>query len=128
MGLKRSFLKLFLLSTGLFCVSIPPVSADQLLEVYTARLGSEDHFNSRGQRLRNAAAIIRQDRANFHKFGVRDREDTSDDFFSSKRNRAVLERMLRRGHASPSTLRRIVNGTPRIRVKVYRNHIDVFVN
>lgn len=107
---------------------VDKVAARELIEIYHAKLGSDDHFNSRGQRLTNAAAIIRQDRANYHKFGVRDRGDTGDVYFSSKQNRATLERMLRRGRASRSTLRRIVNGRPRITVKVYRHSIDVFVN
>lgn len=104
------------------------LQAGELLEIYHARLGTDDHFNSRGQRLTSAAAIIRQDRANYHKFGIRDRGDTGDEFFASKSNRAILERMLRRGSASRATLRRIINGTPRITVKIYRDHIDVFVN
>jgi hypothetical protein len=63
-------------------------------ETYYARLSGADHFNSRGQRLKSAAAIIRQDRANYHRFNVRDDEDTGDSYFSSKSNRAALERML----------------------------------
>ncbi len=123
------FAPFFICFSLIFAASgtVSPVKADELLEIYHARLGTDDHFNSRGQRLTNAAAIIRQDRANFHKFGVRDRGDTSDEFFSSKSNRAILERMLRNGSASRSTLRRIVNGTPRITVKIYRHYINVFV-
>ena len=32
----------------------------------------QDHLNSNEQRLKTAAAITRQDRANFHRFGLRD--------------------------------------------------------
>ena len=52
--------------------------ADELKETYVARLSAKDHFNSSGGRLDSAAAIIRQDRANFHKFGRRDAEDELD--------------------------------------------------
>jgi hypothetical protein len=43
----------------------PTIShAQQLIGSYVALLSETDHFNSNGQRLTSAAAIIRQDRAN----------------------------------------------------------------
>lgn len=111
----------------IFCFSAP-VKADNLLEVYHAHLGMDDHYNSRGQRLGNAAAIIRQDRANYHRFGVRQAGDTGDEFFSSKRNRAILEGMLRRGNAPRWVLNRIVNGTPTVTVRIYPDYITVVVD
>jgi hypothetical protein len=87
-------------------------------ETYVARLGPADHFNSNGVRLTSASAIIRQDRANFHEFGVRDAEDESDRFFASKANRALMERYLEAGTASRSALAAIVNGQPLIVVTV----------
>ncbi|MEM7775905.1 MAG: hypothetical protein AAF732_09875 [Pseudomonadota bacterium] len=98
-----------------------PAHAQTLIESYVAHLSERDHFNSRGDRLRSAAAIIRQDRANFHRFGLRDPSDESDGFFSLKSNRGRLERLLRRGRAAPGVVNRIVNGTPFIRVNVYRS-------
>src|SRR5256886_13583841 len=56
--------------------------AQQQVESYVAFLSEADHFNSSGERLRTAAAIIRQDRANFHRFGRRDQADESDSFFA----------------------------------------------
>jgi hypothetical protein len=99
-----------------------PVSthAQELIESYTALLSEADHFNSSGQRLTSAAAIIRQDRANYYRYGVRDADDEGDQFFADEGNRAVLEQMLDRGRADPGVLSRIVNGTPRIRVDIYR--------
>ena len=97
-----------------------PSRAQQLIGSYVARLSEADHFNSQGQRLTSAAAIIRQDRANFHRFGIRDPEDEDDTFFSDEGNRAVLEQMLERGRADPGVISRIVNGTPLIRVDIYR--------
>lgn len=109
-----------------------PATAQELIATYTARLSSQDHFNSSGARLRNAAAIIRQDRANFHRFGVRDPQDQWDGFFASKANRARLERMLNRGSSTRKVRSRIVNGTPVIRVEIYGygnrgSHIEVWV-
>lgn len=61
---------------------LSPLSyAEEPLDSYTARLSSEDHFNSDGSRLKSAADIIRQDRANYHKFKIRDAEDQGDSFF-----------------------------------------------
>lgn len=100
--------------------------AQQLIGSYVALLSAADHFNSNGQRLTSAAAIIRQDRANFHRFGVRDPQDEGDAFFADEGNRAALEQMLERGRADPGVAR-IVNGTPLIRVEIYRAASGPFI-
>lgn len=94
--------------------------AQVLIESYTALLSEADHFNSSGMRLTTAAAIIRQDRANFHRFGLRDRIDDSDRYFADAGNRATLERLLERGQASPYVINRIVQTVVTIRVDIYR--------
>jgi hypothetical protein len=104
------------------------VAQGQPLETYYAELGRWDHFNSNGERLRSAAAIIRQDRANYHKFHRRDMGDQGDVFFRSAENRARLESMLNRGHADPDVVDRIVNSTPIIRVDVYEDYVEVTVD
>lgn len=107
------------------------VLASDYLCSYQARISSDDKFNSSGnyiatQYSRNVvAAIIRQERANFYKFGVRDDEDQGDCVFASKENRARLERWLASGQISANTIRRIVDGTPLIYVDVYRNRVSV---
>jgi hypothetical protein len=120
----------------LFCLALAlvlvgPTAACDLRESYKARLGPTDHFNSNGVRLTSAAAIIRQDRANYHQFGRRDPEDESDRFFASIENRAILERMLENGQSAPGVLADIVNGTPLVEVQVCRgnrgDYINVFV-
>ena len=100
-------------------IAAPQAAAQELIASYTAHLSSRDHFNSRGIRLRNAAAIIRQDRANFHRFGLRDPDDEWDSFFGSKANRARMESMLNNGTSDPGVRSRIVNGTPIVRVEIY---------
>jgi hypothetical protein len=80
-----------------------------------------------GNGLTSAAAIIRQDRANVHRYGKRDLDDENDTFFADEGNRAVLEQMLDRGRADPGVLSRIVNGTPRLRVDIYRGVDGPFV-
>jgi hypothetical protein len=101
--------------------------AQQVIASYVARLSAADHFNSNGERLTSAAAIIRQDRANFHRFGVRDPEDESDPFFADQDNRAALEQMLERGRAAPGVIDRVVNGTPLVRVEIHRSSSGPFI-
>jgi len=101
--------------------------AQQVIASYVARLSAADHFNSNGERLTSAASIIRQDRANFHRFGVRDPEDESDPFFADQDNRAALEQMLERGRAAPGVIDRVVNGTPLVRVEVHRSSSGPFI-
>lgn len=104
------------------------VAQEQPLETYYAELGRWDHFNSNGERLRSAAAIIRQDRANYHKFHRRDVGDQGDHFFDDAGNRARMEAMLAAGRADPGVIDRIINSTPIIRVDVYRDSIEVTVD
>lgn len=124
----RSFAAGALLSALLMFPSFSPASqAGDLVDTYVARLSDRDHRNSRGDRLTDVAAIIRQDRANFYKYDRRDSEDEGDGFFGKEKNRAVLERLLNRGYCSPSARRAILNGDPLIKVSVYTDHITVSV-
>jgi hypothetical protein len=120
---------LFLLLFLVFLAGLAPAQNDvgQPIESYVARLSARDHFNSNGQRLTSAAAIIRQDRANYYVYGIRDPEDEADSFFESKENRALLENLLDHGRSTPAAIERVVNGTPLIRVEVYRNFINVTI-
>jgi hypothetical protein len=119
---------LMLMLVGCMTFNSQLAQAQQLLETYQAFLSERDHFNSTGQRLTAAAAIIRQDRANFHRFNLRDPGDQDDVFFADMDNRAALERLLERGTAEPGVLSRIVNGTALIRVQVFRGPNGPFVN
>jgi hypothetical protein len=102
--------------------------ADELIESYVTRLGANDHFNSNGERLTSPAMIIRQDRANFHKFGRRDPEDESDGFFRDVHSREILQKLLERGHTPKEVYRAIVNGQPLVRVNVYQAKGGDYVN
>ncbi len=99
----------------------------RFIESYTARLSARDHFNSNGERLRAPAAVIRQDRANFYVYGLRDDEDQADSFFSVKVNRARLEQMLENGRTTPDAAYSIVNGTPLIRCDIYGSGLTVTI-
>lgn len=118
--MKQLFVKVFLVS-----ILASSLFADEYIGTYYAKLAKVDHYNSHGTRLSKVASIIRQDRFNFHVRGIRQKEDTYDPFFMFKENRATLERMLQRGYISSSASRSIINGTPIIKVKVFRQHINV---
>ena len=95
------------------------------LESYTARLSGNDHYSSRGIPLRRVADILQQDRANFHRFGLRDPEDTGDGYFRTRSRRARMSRMLRRGWIEPGLAREILSGAPLVRVDIYSRYIEV---
>ena len=120
-------MKILYLTAAVLLGASATASAQQMLDSYTARLSADDHFNSNGARLKSAAAIIRQDRANFYVYGSNDPEDESDSFFDDKANRARLERMLNGGTFAASAKRAILNGTPLIHVEIYRHFINVYV-
>jgi hypothetical protein len=75
--------------------------------------------------------IIRQDRANFYKFGQRDVEDQDDQFFRNMKNRELLQQLLERGRTTREAYHAIVNRQPLIRVNIYRtsngDYVDVLV-
>lgn len=96
--------------------------ADDLVESYVARLSPRDHFSSKGERLQSPAAVIRQDRANYYVYNIRDDEDEPDTFFANKANRERLEQLLEHGRSQPSAVRRVLNGTPLIKVLIYRDN------
>ena len=90
----------------------------QVIGSYTAFLSWNDHYNSNGQRLTEPWQIIRQDRANFHRYGERDSGDQWDSFFASIENRARAEQMLANGTITPQVRNAIVNGEVTVRVEI----------
>lgn len=94
-------------------------SGPQLLDEYVAYIGKSDLRSSEGMRLTQAWQVIRQDRANYHRFNVHDRGDQGDSFFGDAQNRAIMERMVRDGRMSPSAARAVVQGDVWITVRIY---------
>ncbi|MDO6963199.1 hypothetical protein [Rhizobium alvei] len=93
--------------------------ADDLVDEYNAYIGEDDLYNSNGERLREPWQIIRQDRANYHKFKIRQRGDEGDQFFSSVDNRAAAERMIRDGTMTRDARELLLQGDVTINVKVF---------
>ncbi|MDR6818877.1 hypothetical protein J2X76_004059 [Neorhizobium sp. 2083] len=102
--------------------------ADQLIEEYNAFIGEDDLYNSSNARLQEPWQIIRQDRANFHRFGVSQRGDQSDSFFADAGNRELVERMISRGTIERSARSAIVRGNVMINVRIFRGPRGDYVN
>ncbi|MDH6267196.1 hypothetical protein M2360_002593 [Rhizobium sp. SG_E_25_P2] len=101
--------------------------ADDVLDEYNAYIGEDDLYNSNGERLREPWQIIRQDRANFHKYRVRQPGDESDSYFSSVDNRAAAERMVRSGTITREARRLLLNGDVMINVRVMEGDDGVYL-
>jgi hypothetical protein len=99
-----------------------------LVDSYCTQISEKDKAASDGFRLTDAASIIRQDRANYHRFDRRDADDEGDTVFASAAARQSIPAMLKSGHIEPSIVDEIVQGTPRICVDVYgAQWIEVFL-
>ncbi|NLS15041.1 hypothetical protein HGP16_00540 [Rhizobium sp. P40RR-XXII] len=96
----------------------------RLIESYRAYIGSDDLYNSKGERLTAPWQIIRQDRANYHAYRRRDRGDQGDSFFSQASNRQKLEAMLADGNIADDAGNIIVRGNVWIKVDIY-GHGDI---
>jgi hypothetical protein len=115
-----------LLSAGFGSLTVAQAQG-QLLDSYVTFIGPNDHFNSKGGRLTEPWQIVRQDRANYHRFRVRDPGDEGDIFFSSMANRGRMERMILNGYINPNAAWRIVNENVWIQVEIYPNAVNVTV-
>ncbi|MDO9418959.1 hypothetical protein [Pararhizobium sp.] len=102
--------------------------AEELIEEYNAYIGEEDLYNSDGGRLTQPWQIIRQDRANYHKFGVSQPGDDDDNFFASAKNRALVEKMIQRGSIDRQAARRLAKGDVSVSVQIWRGDDGDFVN
>lgn len=96
-----------------------PLAAQELIGSYVAFIGTDDLYNSRGARLTEPWQVLRQDRANFHRFGISQAGDEWDPFFASIENRAAMERMIMNGHIDPVARRDILRGGAMVHVGIY---------
>lgn len=109
--------KLVTLAATLACVG-GVVRADDLIGSYYAYIGSDDLYNSRGARLTTPWQVLRQDRANFHRYGITQPGDEWDPFFGDMENRGIMERMVRNGSISIAAARDIMRGGAMVYVEI----------
>lgn len=95
-----------------------PASAQSVIGSYRAYIGAADLVNSRGVRLSHPWQVIRQDRANVHRFAVRQPGDEGDPWFGSGEMRGALETWVRLGGVTPALGARIMAGDVALRVEV----------
>lgn len=103
------------------CVFAAPVAAqaDELIGAYVAYIGKQDLHNSKGARLREPWQVLRQDRANFHRFGISQSGDEWDPFFGSIDNRAAMEQMVMHGSINARAAKNLVDGGATVFVRIY---------
>ena len=116
-------MRAFLAALVLMAVSLagPALAQGNVIASYSAFLSMTDHYNSSGQKLTQPWQVIRQDRANFHRFELRDDWDDWDPVFDSANNRAKLENLLMQTSFSAGDRYLIVNNEIFINVTVYGN-------
>ena len=95
-------------------------------DLYWARLGADDHSNSSGVPIESAHGIIRQDRANYHKFDQRDKGDRPDDTYDDKGKRAWLSKTLK-GTLDAETKKIVHKRQPIVQVVTWDDRVDVTV-
>jgi type III secretory pathway component EscR len=111
-----------LIATALMSLSIINSSGQDYSAFYEARLSAQDHTTSNGAKLSDVASILRQDRANYHKFKKRDADDQTDNFFSSAKNRVLIDSYFKNVYSgnpmSAKDKQAILSGTPLVRVSL----------
>lgn len=102
-------------------------SAQELIGSYFAYIGRADLYNSQGARLTEPWQVLRQDRANVHRFGIWQQGDEGDPFFADANNRALMEQMLMRGRIDPAARRQILDGGVMVYVEIFYSPRGDFV-
>ena len=72
------------------CLCSAPATAQQLMTSYYTLLTGADLSNSRGVPLGDFCAVVQQDRANYHRFGIRHDMDQPDPIFHMPDMRARI--------------------------------------
>ncbi|TGN59708.1 hypothetical protein E4L95_11425 [Paracoccus liaowanqingii] len=94
----------------LSCALSSEAMAQQMVDSYVAVIGQADRFNSSGAALSQPGDILAQDRANFHRFGVRQAGDTADQSFLTPQERARIPELLGAGSIDPEVAAAILGG------------------
>ncbi|MBY4894640.1 hypothetical protein KUL25_17920 [Rhodobacteraceae bacterium N5(2021)] len=86
---------------------------------YVAFIGEADLHNSNGARLSAPWQVLRQDRANYHRFGIRQAGDEWDPLFADADDRALIETYVREGYISAQAAADIMRGGATVVVRAY---------
>jgi hypothetical protein len=108
-----------IVSAVLVALTPAAATAQSLQAQYVAFIGEADLYNSSGARLSAPWQVVRQDRANFHRFGIRQPGDEWDPVFDDVDDRALMERYIRDGHISAQAAADIMRGGATIVVYIH---------
>lgn len=118
MRLRRRKARIGLAVAGLSFALSAPAAAQTLIGGYQAFIGPADLRNSRGAALTQPWQVIRQDRANVHRFGIRQPGDQTDPWFGSGEMRTALEAWTRNSGLDPALGAAIMAGNIVLYVEV----------
>lgn len=91
-------LRHFLISVVFGTFALPLQAADwNQMAYYLAYIGPEDMRSSSGKPVTTLGGVLQQDRANFHRFGIRHPQDGSDPIFANRALRASIPQMVEAG-------------------------------
>ncbi|MCI2395095.1 hypothetical protein MN186_11620 [Aliiroseovarius sp. N1F302] len=109
------------LIAGLVLSSVFAVGAQaqDLIGSYTAYIGQPDLVDQTGARLTQPWQVLRQDRANFHRYGISQPGDEFDPFFGTIKNRKNMERMAKNGSIDATAAKRLMEGRGLVYVRIY---------
>jgi len=108
-----------LIGAGLALGVAGAAAAQGLIGSYSAYIGWDDLHNSKGARLTAPWQVVRQDRANYHRFGISQPGDQWDRFFGDIDNRAAMERMIMNGAIGPAAAQILMQGGATVYVEIY---------
>ncbi|MEO0544588.1 MAG: hypothetical protein AAFY99_12290 [Pseudomonadota bacterium] len=85
--------------------STPAAFADEVIAEYLTWLDAKDTVSSSGAKLTSFGAILAQDRANYHRFGIRQELDTGDPIFDDRNMRAKMPALYEGGRTVEKYIR-----------------------
>lgn len=116
--LFRSFIRAAALGIAVMFSVTGSAAAQTVIGGYQAFIGTADLYNSKGVALSAPWQVIRQDRANVHRFGIQQPGDQVDGWFGTIENRAALERWVMNSAMSAADRARIMSGGATIYVEI----------
>lgn len=109
-----------LMMAAVLCLMAGTASAqERVVATYLTFISGNDIYNSRGERLTDIGAIIQQDRANYHRFGIRDADDNWDELFGQLEMRQQIPGLVTAGSFDAGLRGRILDGRALVVIQVY---------
>lgn len=97
--------RLFSILAVLAALQTSHAMGEEVMAEYLTWLDAKDTVNSSGAKLNSFGAVLAQDRANYHRFGIRQELDTSDPIFSDRNMRSKLPQLYQAGRSVEKYIR-----------------------